>query len=174
MSDWAIVRRAPQRGMVTLRGDLSDLEAAVREVTGHGIPDRLTAAGDGTRGALWMSPDELMIVVPYGEGSDTARRLSEMLEGTHHLAVDVSDARALFRIEGEGAREVLAKLMPVDFGDFPVGRFRRTRMAQIAAAVWRDEQGFELMCFRSVARYAEELLRLSADPSGEIRLFEEA
>ena len=169
---WATVRRAAPRGMVTLRGDHRAVAQAVRAVTGHGVPDRLSASGDGERGALWMSPDELMIVVPHGEGAQTAARLSELMGQTHHLAVDVSDARALFRIEGPRAREVLAKLCPVDLSDFPVGRFRRTRLAQVPAAFWRDAEGFELMCFASVAGYVDELLRMAADPTGEIHLFD--
>jgi hypothetical protein len=37
---------------------------------------------------------------------------------------------------------------------FAVGDFRRSRMAQVAAAFWRHDSGFDVICFRSVADYA--------------------
>ena len=50
--------------------------------------------------------------------------------------------------------------------------FRRTRMAQVPAAFWLDEAGnFHLICFRSVADYAFELLKVSAQPGGEVGLY---
>ena len=52
------------------------------------------------RGALWMSPDELLILVPYAEAGQAVTVLQEALGDAHHLAVDVSDARAHFRLTG--------------------------------------------------------------------------
>ncbi len=60
-----------------------------------------------------------------------------MLRAEHHLAADVSDARAVFRIEGAKADQVLAKLCPVDLATLEPGELRRTRAAQVAAAFWR-------------------------------------
>ena len=90
------------------------------------------------------------------------------LQGQHHLAVDVSDARAVFRVEGEKAHQVLAKLSPVDFDMLAPGELRRTRTAQVAAALWHQDQGFTLVCFRSVASYVMGLLSHSAQPGSEL------
>ena len=72
------------------------------------------------------------------------------------MAVNVSDARAVFLIEGQGAREVLAKGAPVDLSPeaFGVDDLRRSRIGQLAAAFWMTEdEVFELVCFRSVGAF---------------------
>jgi len=76
----------------------------------------------------------------------------------------VSDARSLFRIDGPQAAQVLARLCPVDLhkDSFGVGDMRRTRLAQVAAAFWRDDMGFEVVCFRSVGDYAHGVLQNAA------------
>ncbi|MEN8917520.1 MAG: sarcosine oxidase subunit gamma family protein, partial [Octadecabacter sp.] len=86
------------------------------------------------------------------------------LAKSHFLAVDVSDARAVFTVSGDGARDVLARLCPVDLhpDSFGLGQVRRTRMAQIAAAFWMHDDGFDVVCFRSVADYAQGVLTRAA------------
>ena len=90
------------------------------------------------------------------------------MAGEHHLAVDVSDARAVFRIEGDRAADVLRKLSPVDFDTLDPGELRRTRAAQVAAALWQQDGGYTLVCFRSVAGYVMGLLTHSAQPGSEL------
>ena len=112
-----------------------------------------------------MSPDELLILCPYDEVSDRLAKMTKTLGNTNALAVDVSDARAIFAISGEDARDVMAKLCPVDLHPevFKPGEIRRTRLAQIAAAIWmEDDDTFRLICFRSVAQYAYDALKVAA------------
>ena len=94
--------------------------------------------------------------------------LDKALAGEHYLAAVVSDARAVFRVEGAKAAQVLAKLMPVDLPGMAAGELRRSRTAQVAAAVWRDGDGYTLVCFRSVAGYVMGLLTHSAIPGSEL------
>ena len=61
-----------------------------------------------------MSTDELLVLVPYAEVEAKLAAMTNALSGTHALAVNVSDARAVFRVSGPVAREVLGKLAPVD------------------------------------------------------------
>lgn len=163
----ATVTERPLQGMVTLRGDLSDatLAAAVKAATGCAMPAKRSIVEAGDRAVAWMSPDELLLLVPYSEAGATVAALDSALSSQHFLAVDVSDARASFRIEGAGAREVLARLCPADLSPeaFGPGELRRTRLAQIPAAFWiGPDGGFTLVCFRSVARYAFDLLANAA------------
>jgi len=112
-----------------------------------------------------MSPDEVLVMVPYETVDVGLAKIETALKGQHFLAENVSDARAVLFVEGLFAREVMAKLAPVDLHPdaFPVGRFRRTRLGQVAAAFWlSDEQTFEVICFRSVAEYTFNLLAASA------------
>ena len=155
----------PLRGMITVRADLADaaVAAAVKAAVGSDMPDVRKA----TDSALWMSPDELMLLTPYGEVAAAVAVLTEKLSGVHHLAIDVSDARTLFRLEGDAAREVLAKGAPVDLarGRFGVGDLRRTRISHIAAAFWQSAEApdvFEIICFRSYANYLWEWLEESS------------
>lgn len=174
MSELANITVCDARGMITLRGDLSSkaLIKVVKVVTGQGMPNSGQAHVDGARGVAWMSPDEVLVMVSYGDVAASLGAIDKALADTHYLAVDVSDARAVFRVAGVDAREVLARLCPVDLhaDSFGVGQFRRTRMAQIAAAFWCHETGFDVICFRSVAEYAERLLRnaAQADPVGAL------
>ena len=159
----SITERRPS-GMVTLRGDLSStgLQTAVRSLTGCAMPDLRNITFHGDRAVAWMSPDELMLfVAAREEAAGVAADLAMALKDRHHLAVDVSDARAVFRLTGPGARAVLAKGAPVDLapGAFGPGDFRRTRLGQVAAAFWMVEDDvFDLMCFRSVGGFAREWL----------------
>jgi sarcosine oxidase, subunit gamma len=167
---FAAVREIGPLGMITLRAKpgTPGLEAAIRAATGCGLPSvrRITHAGD--RSAAWMSPDEYLLVVPYATVAAALAALTQGLQGQHFLAVDVSDARAVFRIEGAKADQVLRKLSPVDFDTLEPDEIRRSRAAQVAAAFWRDETGFTLVCFRSVAGYVMGLLGTSARPGAEL------
>ena len=119
----AKIEEAGLQGMITLRGDFASqgFKDALKKLTGRVAPKtRETYAAKGRR-VLWMSPDELMILTDYASVQDDLATLTDALSGEHALAVNVSDARAFFRITGESAREVIGKLAPVDMGAFEVG-----------------------------------------------------
>lgn len=172
---FATVTEAPPQGMITLRGDPADaaLRETLRRETGLEVPpQRAILHGSDGRAIAWMAPDELMLLVPHGEATALTDRLQSALEGHFALAVEMSDARALFAVEGPQAHAVLAKLCPVDFAELSPGEIRRTRCAQVAAALWMEAPGhFRLICFRSVAQYVFDLLARSARPGGEVGRF---
>lgn len=166
------------RGMITLRGDLSSqtLQKACRDVTGQDVPDTRRASVEGDTGLAWMSPDELLVMVPHVDALSSVETLNTILAGEHHMAVNVSDARAVFRVDPSLSRDVLARLSPVDFhvDSFGPGDFRRTRIAQVAAAFWMEPDGaIHVICFRSVAAYVFGLLT-NAAKSGPSGLFKSA
>lgn len=172
----AAVTEMPVQGMITLRGDLA--ASAIRKAaTGATKAEMPTAGGcemAGDSGLCWMSPDELLVLCPYDAVSDTLAGLQTALGERHALAVNVSDARACFAVRGPHAREVLAKLCPVDLAPeaFRPGMFRRTRMAQVPAAFWmRDSQTFQIVCFRSQAQYVFDLLTVAAQAGSEVEIY---
>lgn len=170
------VREVGLQGMVTLRGDHSEakIKAAVKKVTGVAVPDTWRMATKEDTNVAWMSPDELMVMVPYSDAPDTVVAFDKALKGEHFLAVNVSDARAVFEITGAHVREIMAKLTPVDMapGAFVPGQFRRTRMAQVAAAFWMiDDETIRIVCFRSVADYVFGLLKDASEPGSEVGFF---
>ncbi len=164
------------QGMITLRGDLSDklVIKAVKDATGQKMPGQREAFVDGETGVCWMSPDELLVLVPYAEVQAKLAAMQDALSGVHALAVNVSDARAVFRVSGSTAREVLGKVAPVDFSSdaFQPGQIRRTRLAQVAGAFWMDDaESFRVVCFRSVADYVFKLLKVAAQPGSEVGFY---
>lgn len=141
-------------GMITLRGDLST--ASMKKAVGK-VPQPLKIADK----VAWMSPDELLVFCDYEVADETVAKVTKALGKSHALAVNVSDARAHLRVQGAGVRDVIAKLTPTDVSTsaFKPGDFRRSRLAQVAAAFWMvDEQTVEVVCFRSVARYVFDIL----------------
>ncbi|KIN64114.1 Sarcosine oxidase, gamma subunit family [Sulfitobacter noctilucicola] len=163
-------------GMITLRGDLSAkplIKAAVA-ASGVTMPEQGHCATEGEQGMAWMSPDELLIMCPYAEVGDRLSELQGKLAKHHALAVNVSDARAVFRLRSTQVRDVIAKLAPVDMHPdvFTSGTFRRTRFAQIPAAFWLPEPDVaQIICFRSVARYMYDLLNIAAQEGSEVNHF---
>lgn len=166
---FATIREIGPLGMITLRAKgVKALDKAVKAVTGTKLPAQRRIEVKDDRACGWMSPDEYLLIVPYAEVGDALAKLSKALAGEHHLAVDVSDARAVFRIEGAKADQVLRKLSPVDFDRLEPGELRRSRAAQVAAAFWKQNDGFTLVCFRSVAGYVMGLLSHSAARNAEL------
>lgn len=165
------IREMGLQGMITLRADLAGAAKAVSKVTGAPMPaPRAISAGTDCHVA-WMSPDELLILCAHGDAARLARALSEALGKHHALVVDVSDARALFAVAGpSGAlRDVLSKITPADIGALAPGEMRRTRLQQVAGALWfESETEARVICFRSVARYVFDLLSISAHPGGAV------
>ncbi len=103
-----------------------------------------------------------------------AASLGEALAGKHHMAVNVSDARAVITLAGAGVAEVLAKGAPVDLSEaaFPAGTARRTHIAGVAVGFWRKEDHeWEIVCFRSFARYLFDWLVESSKEGGEVGAF---
>lgn len=163
---WSRIR---DRGMIAIRVDLS-VGAACRAVakgTGVPVPETRRLSAKNGRALAWMSPDELLLSLPREQVPATLEAVAAAMGARHHLAADLSDARAVFLLTGPGAREVLAKGAPVDLsrGAFGPGDFRRTRLGQVAAAfgqVSADPESFELVCFRSVAAHVERWLDVSS------------
>lgn len=172
------VSDAGLRGMITLKGDLSDpaFKNVCTGIAGLDFPGPRAAHCVEEKALLWMAPDEVLILLPRDEVARALSQITATLAGQHHLAADVSDGRAVIRLEGAGLREVLAKVTPADLHPdaFPLGELRRTRIGQVAGAFWlRDAQTAEVICFRSVAAYVFDLLA-NAATSGPVRHLPEA
>lgn len=161
------------RGMITLRGDLEDgaLGQIVEATTGAKMPGVTATTVGGSNRLGWLSPDELLILCPYADAAGLAKNLASNLIGKHCLAVDMSDARAVFDVKGAGCREVIAKLAPLDMSPagFAEGDLRRSRLAQVPAAFWlEDATTIRAICFRSQAEYVFSALSRAAMPGSQL------
>lgn len=165
------VAEAGLRGMVTLKADLgaAATEHAVQAVTGQGLPAPRQMIVEGEISVAWMAPDELLILCAHDKADALVADLAARLGTAHHLAINVSDARAVFTLQGDTLRDTLGKVSPADLSALHPGEMRRTRLAQIPAALWfSDATTAHVICFRSVARYAFDVLAMSARPGGEV------
>jgi sarcosine oxidase subunit gamma len=162
---FAKVREIGPLGMITLRAKgVKGLDKAVKAAVGTKLPAQRRIEGKDGRACGWMSPDEYLLVLPYAEVPKALAALDKALTGQHYLAVDVSDARAVFRVEGAQAADVLRKLTPADLDRMEPGELRRSRAAQVAAAFWHEGDGYTVVCFRSVADYMMGILSHGAMP----------
>ncbi len=106
----------PFEGLLALRGEADAIAAAFGEVSGLDLPRacRGTARGPGLT-ALWLSPDEWLLVAPTVEDAgELMPRLEAALAGRHHQLVDVSDYDTVIELAGAATRDALAKVVAVD------------------------------------------------------------
>jgi sarcosine oxidase, subunit gamma len=133
-----------------------------------GVPDAQFghAALDGDRVALWLGPDEWLLIAPDRDGAAIAQSAAEALADEPHSLVDVSHRNTGFLIEGDGAADLLSEGCPLDLHDavFPVGMCTRTVLAKSEIVLWRNSPtGFRVECWRSFARYVRMFLAQAAE-----------
>ncbi len=155
-------------GMIQIRADLTRAGDAIAGAAGLALPAQGSITSDGNRSLGWMSPDELLLVLPQAEVAEALAALSDALSTEHALVLDVSDMRAAFRIQGPKALQVLMKLCPADLAAMPEDGLRRTRAAQAACGIWREPGGYVLIGFRSVADYLRGILTGAAAPGTQL------
>ena len=162
-------------GMISLRCDLKSVAVArgVRAALGLDLPDvRAIVYGRGGRAIAWMSPDEVLVLCDYTAVAGLVKKLDKALKGLHFMAVNVSDARAVFTLSGAGVRDVLAKGTPFDMSKLGVGEVARSRLGQVAVAFWLSDEGTaRLVCFRSVGEHVFEWLRVAADKTAGVGFY---
>jgi sarcosine oxidase subunit gamma len=174
------LREISERGMIDLRGASSDKKfmAAAKSALGLDLPKQpRTSAAWGDIRVFWLSPDQWLITCPRAKAQDLADGLAAELTGIHSLAVNVSDMRAIIRLEGEGVREVVMKGTAIDLthGDYPPGTVRRMRFAEIAALLHVVEENvIDIYIFRSYAQYTWDFLSKAARKGSEVRVFPKA
>lgn len=153
------------RGLVRLRVPLNQAAHAAAVAR---LPLEPLTVDEGEPAALWVGPEQWLIVSTTRPAEAVLTDLMARLDGILHHASDASDALALITVEGSAARSLLAMLSGIDYdaASLPPGRCVRTRMAKVAVlvrAVAADR--FELYVDRSVAHYLEDWLRHAArDP----------
>ena len=168
MTPLASINQVAGLGMILIRADLARAGDAIAEAAGLAIPGRTRFTTDGARWLGWMSPDEMLLMLPHAEVPDAVAALSRALDGHHALVMDVSDMRCVYDVTGRKPGHVIAKLCPADLGALPADGVRRTRAAQIACAFWRNGTGYRIIAFRAVADYLRDVLTLAAAPGTDL------
>jgi sarcosine oxidase subunit gamma len=144
------LREIPFQAQLNLRGDVGSAAfcKAVQTAVGFELPvEANTTTASGAVSALWLGPDEWMLVGDLDPEADLAARLRQHLQGIHSSVTDVSDYRTVIELSGSRCREVLAKGCSLDVRprSFRPGQCAQTVFAHVsvllqltdATPVWR-------------------------------------
>lgn len=138
------VAAGPLTALAPFKGRASALADALQAAHGLGWPDPGTSMAQGAARIMWFGHSHALLM---GVAPDPGL-------ATHAALTDQSDAWAVVQLEGSGARDVLARLTPLDLRDavFPVGACARSDLAHMQGAVLRlGDQAWQVMVFRSMA-----------------------
>jgi sarcosine oxidase subunit gamma len=109
------IREVPFQSQVNLRVDAAASGAKVASVLDCELPLAAnTWNAGGEYSALWLGPDEWLVVAPEGHNDALGADLRMALAGVHHSVTDLSANRTIIEISGTDARVVLAKGCPLD------------------------------------------------------------
>ena len=151
----------PPASRCIFRGGISARTAA-GEGFGLALPETACrATTNGNRAALWLGPDEHLLLAPDGDIERIESSLANALHGQPYAMVDVSHRQVGFSIHGPYAEWLLESQcpLPLNLRDFPVGMCTRTVFAKAEIVLWRiDVQAFRLEVWRSFSLYVVQLL----------------
>lgn len=148
-----------------LRARPAAMEAATAPL---GTPLPRTACRAATAGAvaaLWLGPDEFLLLAPEADGPALAARLAAALDGLPHALVDVGHRQEGLLLSGPAATAVLNAGCPLDLDPaaFPIGMCTRTVLAKSEIVLWRQgAERFRIEAMRSFLPYVRGLLETAA------------
>ena len=114
------------------------------------------AAEEGSRAALWLGPDEWLLLAPDTERNALELYLTSVTTVTPGSAVDISDRQVGVALAGPHAADALTAFMPLDLDPvaFPVGMCTRTIFGKAEIVLWRrGPHAFRIEVWRSFAPY---------------------
>lgn len=113
------------------------------------------------RAALWLGPDEYLLLAPTGDAGTIAVELTAALAGIPHSLVDVSQRQVAWRLSGPDAGAILNSGCPLDLdpAEFPPGMCTRTILGKAQIVLWRQAaEEYHLEIWRSYSDYVRDLL----------------
>jgi len=155
------LRSLPAAAKFVFRGDANAQNAAGQGL-GLALPTvACRAAVNGSRAALWLGPDEFLLLVPESEATAVAADLGAALGVLPHSLVDVSHRQVTLELRGPHAEWLLGAQcpLPLDARAFPVGMCTRTVFAKAEIVLWRSAtETFRMEVARSFSPYVVDLL----------------
>ncbi len=136
------------------KGQGEALSAKIDQLFGIELPGTPRAVSNKGLTAVWAGPGQWLLVASAAGGRDLERELRQPLEGLAAVA-DQTDSRAMVKVSGPNARDVLAKGVPIDLHPraFKSGDAAITHASHIGVTLWRPEgeDAFVLTCASSYA-----------------------
>ena len=131
--------------------------AAAGQAFGVALPEVACRANSaGPRSALWLGPDEWLLLAPEGTAHRVAAEIETALAGIAHSLVDVSDRQIAIALTGSAARDILSQGCPLDLdpAEFTAGMCTRTIFAKAEVVLWRrSAEEYHLEVGRSFSGY---------------------
>jgi sarcosine oxidase, subunit gamma len=139
---------------------------AAGQAFGVALPEvACRANSDGERSALWLGPDEYLLLAPEGVAERVAAEIAIALSGVAHSLVDVSDRQVAIALTVPTAGDILSHGCPLDLdpAEFTIGMCTRTVFGKADIVLWRkDAATFHLEVWRSFSNYLLGYLREAA------------
>lgn len=123
---------------------------------GINAPGVLRATSEGDRAALWLGPDETLLLASDHAPGALSAALTARLAGTPHSLVDVSHRQLGLELRGPLAARCLNAGCPLDLRlkSFPVGMVARTIFLKAEIVLWRRAvERFQVEVWRSFMPY---------------------
>ena len=164
------IRELPFLTQINLRTDPQD-EATMQRLgslLGFALPlSPNTVASARDRRALWLGPDEWLVVGDPDQGKTIEQSVRDVLAGAAASIADISAGRTAVLIRGDQAQGLLARGIAIDLYPrvFVPGRCAQTLLARAQVLIERsDDDAFHLYLRSSYASYcADWLLDAAAD-----------
>ncbi len=157
--DW--LQPLAPRARFTLRGG-ADARRAAGAAFGLVLPeDACRSAATPTRAALWLGPDEQLLLGLETDTASIQEGLEQALRGIAHSLVDVSHRQTALEISGPHAEAILNGASPLDLSlsAFPVGMCTRTVFEKADVVLWRPRADtFHIEVWRSFTDYVSSLI----------------
>jgi heterotetrameric sarcosine oxidase gamma subunit len=137
-----------------------------------GVPFGRAARDEHGTLIVGSGPGEWLLLAPPATNAVVARRVEGVPDEGLVSVFDATHGRALMRITGERAADLLAKVCGVDFSEevTPDGAAFRSSVAKLVTDVVRDDRGAErsylLHCERSSGQYLFDALIDAGDEFG--------
>ena len=143
-------------GKLNMRADKS-AGKIIKSITGCMFPpaaNRFTTAGE--RHAVWLGPDEFMIICEAGKDEELASAIHTSFGSLNAAVTNITDALAAFHLKGAAVRQVLAKGCALDlhqnsFKSYDAAQTLLSHAAVTIMALADDE--FIVNCRTSFASY---------------------
>ena len=141
----------PECARYSLRGDAAMLADGCAAF-GVAVPAPLRATRGANRAALWLGPDEVLLLGPVGTPAPASGAV-----------VDVGERQVALELSGRAATSVLAAGCPLDLETLPVGASTRTLLGKAEIVLWRTAPfAWRVEVWRSFAGYVRALLAQAA------------
>ena len=147
------------RAKINLRGrPLKKFLDGVRKPLGLSLPKtpNRTVSAKGLT-ALWLGPDEWLVIGPPGSEGGIAEGLRTSLKGQHAAITDVTEGRTVIGLAGRNARDVLMKGCPLDLHgrQFKPGDCAQSALAKTVIILHQtsDAPAYDIYVERSLADY---------------------